>query len=291
MKHHFGDLLDREGDYWTVVPNRERYAYRIGDVSAGSKQITIATIGSEVESWRRIFTFPALEELTLHEPSHEQLLALSELSILKRLRITHARPKEIDFISSLLNLEELVFEYVSGFSDLAPLRSLPKLKALHLENLRRVQSFSGLSGINSLRYLRIDGTLDWKQPIDDFEFLRGLPQLEVLSLGQIINKSTYPATLPILTLKKLKRLRLTWNMLPTQEYALLEAGLPGIEGANWGPYTCFAYSEGVEWFEFTGKGAGRAKCGHVDSECKCAEFARKYELMKKDAEGLIPKSE
>ncbi len=27
MKHHFGDFLDRTDDYWTIVPNRERYAY------------------------------------------------------------------------------------------------------------------------------------------------------------------------------------------------------------------------------------------------------------------------
>jgi len=28
MKHHFGDLLNRDKDYWTIAPNRERWAYR-----------------------------------------------------------------------------------------------------------------------------------------------------------------------------------------------------------------------------------------------------------------------
>jgi hypothetical protein len=36
MRHHFGDLLDRDGGYWTIVPNRDRHAFRIGDVPAGS---------------------------------------------------------------------------------------------------------------------------------------------------------------------------------------------------------------------------------------------------------------
>lgn len=27
MKHHFGDFLDRTGDYWTTIPNRERFAF------------------------------------------------------------------------------------------------------------------------------------------------------------------------------------------------------------------------------------------------------------------------
>lgn len=287
MKHHFGDLLDRGGDYWTVVPNRERYVHRVDTVPAGSKQVTIATIGSEDTLWRNVFTFPNLEELTLHSPSKEQLLAIAELSLLKRLRITHARPKEITFISPLLQLEELVLEYVSGFSDLSPLRSLPKLKSLHVENLRRVADFGGLAGIASLRYLRIDGTLDWKQPIADFEFLRGLPNLEVLSFGQIICKIPYPALLPALTLKKLKRLELTWNMLAAEEYAMLEAGLLEVDGASWGPFTRFEYSQDEEWFEFTGKGAGRAKCGHPKAEQKCAEYAMKYEEMKASAKHII----
>lgn len=290
MKHHFGDLLDRTGDYWTVVPNRERYAYRIGNVPAANEEITIATIGAEDSSWRNIFTFPNLEELTLHEPSTEQLLAISNLSMLKRLRITHARPKELSFISSLTNIEELVLEYVSGFSDLSPLRSLIKLKSLHLENLRNVANFGGLSGLAGLRYLYIDGTLDWKQPIADFEFLRGLPSLEVLSFGRIITKSSYPALLPALTLKKLKRLKLTWNMLAAEEYALLEVGLRDVAGAKWGPYTRFEYSPREAWFEFTGKGAGRAKCGHPNAEQKCAEYTVKYEAMKTKARETLASS-
>ena len=128
-------------------PNRERYAYSVGDVPAGSKEITIVTFGSDDENWERIFTLPNLEELTLHEPTKEQLQSISKLTALKRLRITHSRPKDIDFISSLVNIEELVLEYVSGFSDLSPLQSLKKLRSLHMENLRRVKEFDGLSGI------------------------------------------------------------------------------------------------------------------------------------------------
>ena len=108
MKHHFGDFLDREGDYWSVVPNRERYAHRIGDVPVGNEEIKIATIGSEDGSWKNVLTFPNLEELTLHNPTQEHLQAISELSLLKRLRITHARPKELNVISPLSHIEELV---------------------------------------------------------------------------------------------------------------------------------------------------------------------------------------
>lgn len=328
MKHHFGDLLDRDGDYWTVVPNRERYAYAIGDVPAGSKGITIVTISSDEENWARIFTLPNLEELTLHEPSKEQLQAISKLTALKRLRVTHARPKNLDFISSLVNIEELVLEYVSGFTDLTPLRSLKKLRSLHMENLRRVKEFGGLAGIESLRYLYIDGTLDWKQPISNFDFLEGLPNLEVLSFGQVINRSPFPALLPALALKNLKKIKIAWNMLAAEEYALLEVVLSGIEGADWGPFTRFPFSHialpnddvrahlsdnvikskhpeviitcsgerlvddpdpSSQWFEFTGKKAGKAKCSNPKSEGKCEEYAQKYQLMKEEALRVVAK--
>jgi len=114
-------------------------------------------------------------------------------------------------------LEELILEYVSGFSDLSPLSKLKKIKSLHFENLRKVKNFSGLSGIESLKYLYINGTLDWKQPIEDFEFLKGLPNLEVLALIQVINKTPFPAFKPVLNLKRLQKIKLISNMFATRE--------------------------------------------------------------------------
>jgi hypothetical protein len=72
--------------------------------------------------------------------------------------------------------------------------------------------------------------------MQDFEFLRGLPQLEELAMWQVINKSPYPALLPALSLKQLKRLRVDASYLRAEECALLEEGLPGVEGAAFGPY-------------------------------------------------------
>lgn len=324
MRHHFGDFLDRVGGYWTTIPNRDRYAYRIGDVPSGSKEVTIVTIGKEDENWSRALTLPNLEELTLHEPTQEQLEAISELRSLKRLRVTHARPRSIEFIESMHGVEELVLEYVSGFADLSPLRGLKRLRALHMENLRRVSNFSGLSGIDSLRYLAVYGTLDWKQPIENFEFLRGLPKLEVLALWQIISKKAFPALLPAVSLRCLKKLRLHGSYLAPEEYALLEEALRGVEGAAWGPYRTVAHSyltlpstdiraqlpeevvrtnypevkirfDGKReiddpdacWFEFTGKGAGRIKCGSPKAEQRCIDYTERYVAMKQAARNLI----
>ena len=205
MKHHFGDFLDRTGDYWTTIPNRERFAF-IADFEISNKdEVKILTISKHQDKkyWEQIFDCPNLEELTLHDPSKEQVQAIRKLINIKRLRVTFFRATDLDFIGDLPNLEELILEYVSGFSDLTPLSKLTKLKSIHLENLRRVSNFDGLRGLNNLRYLHIDGTLDWNQPIENFDFLSGLPNLEVFSLGWITNKSAYPAFTSILKLKKL----------------------------------------------------------------------------------------
>ena len=324
MRHHFGDLLDRDGSHWTVIPNRERYAYRIGDVPAGCPEVTIVTIGKEDENWSRALTLPNLEELTLHAPTKEQLLAVAALRSLKRLRITHAKPQTIDFISSMSELEEVVLEYVSGFSDLSPLGTLKRLCALHLENLRRVSDFSGLAGATNLKYLAVYGTTDWQQPIDDFAFLRGLPQLEVFALWEIKCRAPYPAMLPALSLGHLKKLRLHGSYLATEEYALLEEGLDRVEGAAWGPYRTVASSQvevpsddlrahlpdevirarhpevsvrhdgkrlidhpASRWFEFTGRAAGRVKCSSPSADARCREQSERYDTMKKRARALI----
>ncbi|NDV68303.1 leucine-rich repeat domain-containing protein [Dysgonomonas sp. 25] len=284
MKHHFGDFLDRTGDYWTTIPNRERFAF-IADFEISNKdEVKILTISKHQDKkyWEQIFDCPNLEELTLHDPSKEQVQAIRKLTNIKRLRVTLFRATDVDFIGDLPNLEELILEYVSGFSDLTPLSKLTKLKSIHFENLRRVSNFDGLRGLNNLRYLHIDGTLDWNQPIENFDFLSGLPNLEVFSLGWITNKSAYPAFTSILKLKNLKKINIIRNTFPTEEFAFLEVALPNVEGASWD--LCREYES---WIDFVGKRAGRVKCTNPEVGNKCEEYIQKYKMLKLEAENFI----
>jgi hypothetical protein len=282
MKYHFGDFLDRTGDYWTIVPNRERYTYAADNEIADKEAVKILTISKYHENWKQVFDCPSIEELTLHDPSKEQVQEIQKMTQLKRLRVTFFRAKDIEFIGHLYNLEEVILEYVSGFSDLTPLQKLTKLKSLHFENLRRVSNFDGLKGINNLRYLHIDGTLDWNQPIDNFTFLEGLPNLEVFSLGFVINKTEFPEFLPILHLKKLKKIKIGRATFKTNEYAFLEAALPNVEGCSWD--LCWNYGDN---FEFLGKRAGFVRKNSPIAKERCDEFIRTYEEMKKESETII----
>lgn len=231
MKHHFGDMLDRSGGHWTFLPNVQRYAFHMPEWTSGQKLVSIATISSEDKNWELISTFPNLEELTLHSPSHEQMAYVSNLWRLKRLRITHARPKSLAFISRLQNLEEIILEYVSGFDEISPLGQLSNLRALHIENVRRVSDFSGIKNARSLKYLSIDGTLDWDQPVDSFDFLGDLAELEILRLMKIRPPKAPDSLASILRLKKLSKLSIYMSAFPIEVFAWIQAKLPNIEGA------------------------------------------------------------
>lgn len=231
MKHHFGDMLDRSGGHWTIVPNVERYAYQMPEWTSGQKLISIATISNGDANWELIGTFPNLEELTLHSPNEEQLSFVSKLWRLKRLRITHARPKDIGFLSRLQNLEEVILEYVSGFCDLSPIGELKRLRALHVENLRRVSDFSGIRGATNLKYLSLYGTVDWSQPIDNFDFLSSLSDLEYLGLHFLKAPKINQPLVSLRNLENLRRLDISMSAFPLEVFAWIEANLSHIDGA------------------------------------------------------------
>lgn len=199
--------------------------------TSGQKLVSVATISSEDSNWQLISTFPNLEELTLHSPSHEQIAFVSNLWRIKRLRITHARPKNLEFIARLQNLEEVILEYVSGFNDVSPLGELSNLKALHIENVRRVRDFSGIQNAPNLAYLSIDGTLDWAQPIESLDFLGSLESLQYLRLANVRPPKISEPLISLLKLKKLSKIIFGMSTFPLEVFAWLQAKIPQVEGA------------------------------------------------------------
>lgn len=289
MQHHFADLLDREGNYWTIIPNDQRFSFSVAHELEDRTLVKSLTISKQDENWRQIFECPNLEELTLSNPSQEQVQEIGKLVQLKRLRLSFFRAADISFISSLYNLEELVFEYVSGFSDLSPLQRLPALRSLHLENLRRVSSFDGLKGIAGLQYLYISGTLDWNQPISDFSFLEGLPSLDYFGLGFVSCKAGFPVLFPALGLKKLRRLSVGIATFHTKEYAFLNVALPHVvkgyvkNETCWRPY----YYIDQNNIYFLGKGTRAMKPKASNAAAKKQAAVEQFEIYTREAEELL----
>ena len=289
MKHHFGDFLDRTGDYWTTIPNRERFAFIADFEIANKDEVKTLTISKTQEKthWEQVFDCRNLEELTLHDPSKEQVQAIRRLTNIKRLRVTFFRATDIEFISDLQNLEELILEYVSGFSELTPLKKLKKLKSVHFENLRRVTDFGQLAGIESLRYIYINGTFDWRQPVQNFDFLSNVPNLEVLGLGfgvKIVNPK-YPIFKSLIENKKIKKLRIGRAFCSLEDYAFVEVllGKENITYANNTPVELF--TEYKEQIDFLGK--GMRSISSANSKDKCDKVRSEYENLKTKAKEYL----
>lgn len=237
MKHHFADLLDKE--HFSFVPNRDRWRHRFEDLLDTDEATQILTITKDDKNWERVVDLRHLKELTLHQPSSEQLAMLSELSGLDRLRVSHARPKTLEMMTNLVQLEELVLEYVSGVDDLSPLSTLPSLRSAFFENLRKVKDFSGIAGAKKLRYISIDGTLDWKQPIESLGFVVQLPSLTHLRLNWVrVLDDNFPLS-PIAKHTKLKKIDMPSATFLLEDYAWLEAKRPDIEGVVEKPFSTF----------------------------------------------------
>lgn len=124
--------------------------------------------------------------------------------------------------------------------------------------------------------------MDWNQPIEDFEFLNGLLNLEVFSLGFVINKSSFPAFLPVLKLKNLKKIHVGRATFPIIDYAFLETALPNIEGCSW---ELFWDYDGK--FDFLGKRSGFINKNSPFAEERCKNFKKQYQDMKRESSLII----
>ena len=146
-------------------------------------------------------------------------------------------------------------------------------------------------------------------------------------LFQVATKAPYPAMLPALALKRLKKLRLPRSYLRAEEYALLEEILPAVDGASWGPWETQAHEQLVlpstdvrthlpddvlrkhhpdvtirhdgrrtvadpaaTYYAFTGLGAGRVKCQSSTAQARCSEYAKRYEAMRLQAREVIARA-
>lgn len=243
----------------------------------GDEPIKAIAFRCDTVSWQGIFDLPELEELTIHSPKKEHLAALAKATQLKRLHLILARVKDLDFLSELTQLEELVLTFVSGFSDLSPLAWLPNLRALHTEFLRGVSDFGALAGAKNLRFLSISGSLDNNQNIANFDFLGEMESLEVLCLCGLTCKAPYPMFASALKLKNFQEIHLDRSDFPLEEYAFWEVHFPSILGTK---QKLSVQLDSSDNLYLLGKGSGRVSKNSKNAQQKLAEFEQKYEGVK-----------
>ncbi|EMJ56002.1 hypothetical protein LEP1GSC013_0182 [Leptospira interrogans serovar Valbuzzi str. Duyster] len=172
-----------------------------------------------------------------------------------------------------------------------PIGELKNLRSLHIENVRKVTNFTGLSHAKKLCCLSIDGTSDWAQPIESFDFLSELKKLEYFKLGFVRSLAKTPALEALARLRNLKKISIPDNIFVLLYYALLEIGLPGTKGSIFPPFekSKSSLDPNGEWFDLLGKKAGRIKNTSPKAKEKCEAHSKAYEEAKQNARKLLGK--
>lgn len=137
-----------------------------------------------------------------------------------------------------------------------------------------MKDFSGLANLNSLKYIYINGTLDWDQKIENFNFLNKLPNLEILAIGfgAKIVQPEYPIFKSLLNHCKIKKLRIGRGFCDLEDYAFVEVlvGKENITYANNKAVELFYENDGK--IEFSGRGMRSITV--KNSSDKCAKIMR-----------------
>lgn len=264
----FGDLTVRNpSSHWSFSSDGDSNDYKLHEVLERTETDTrLVRLSKNEEDWRKISDFKNLEELHLYSPSHEQVELVSNLKGIKRLSINGYRPKTIEFLAKMTDLEELSLDAVSGFDDISPIQKLPNLRALNLDLLRRVNDFGPLSKLNTLKFLRIVGNYDFNQPIQNFGFCKGLKNLEFLIIDDVRVLEKEHAASPFVHLKSLKYIGMPSNAFPVEEYAFIAEALSEVEGAEKAPvvkYIQFSHGNCM-WGESVPWQVPDEKVGHID---------------------------
>jgi Leucine-rich repeat (LRR) protein len=155
----------------------------------------------------------------------------------------------LDAIGALRGLRWFVLGSSTRLASLEPLRALPKLHTLELENVKLIHDFTPLQALTSLRRLAVTGSMWTRQKLGSLEPFARMTWLEALALDTAAVESIRP----LARLTGLKELVLG-GRLPVEEYAWLAARLPGTQCRWFAP--CY---------ELSAMNAGRCQRCHNDT--------------------------
>jgi hypothetical protein len=97
-------------------------------------------------------------------------------------------------LSTLENLHKLKFLYIgqgASVIDITTLGNLKNLVVLHVEAFKRIEDFSQLTTLDNLEQLVISGSAIGKTPVKDLEFLRDMPNLRSIAIGNVNIQKKY----------------------------------------------------------------------------------------------------
>ena len=142
---------------------------------------------------RPISNFKKLKHLYLKEYNKNIEKAVSGLTEIEELALRSiSKPKNLDFISHLTNLKDLIIQSCS-FEDINAISQLPNIRYLQLWRLAKLNDLNVVSLLNNLQYLFIE-TLNGLEKFPEISNLLKLKRIKITSCKNIRDFSSIEKT-------------------------------------------------------------------------------------------------
>lgn len=212
-----------EGDEGVTV---EAWPSTIGPRARRSERIAI------LEEWLDFFSRPTpIRRLHLACRVNDRLLrALTPQTQLESLSLFWGPYSDLTPLRAMPRLRSLSLGGASALTDLAPLVHLRHLRHLELTNTRKLSDYSRLAEVTSLRMLSVDrGITGARSTAASLEFVRSLPELEEFWWDPRVDSGDYT---PLLALAAAGKVSVTPHKGMSPTMVDLEWALPGMRAVN-----------------------------------------------------------
>lgn len=195
----------------------------VDDLAAVPRDVTQLSVAKETANLGLLPQFANVQSLRLTAvPQPIMDCALAAMPALTALDIYGARIGSLEGLAGL-PLLRLRLVWAHQITDLAPLGTLDRLEVLTIGDMKRARDLAPLAGCTALKALHLEAGMWSSQKVESLAFLRGLTQLEELSMHYLA--LTEVDLSPICALTNLRHLHLP-TKYPVREYARLAVCLP-----------------------------------------------------------------
>jgi Leucine-rich repeat (LRR) protein len=209
------------------------------DLNTEDVSTTVLFINGKTKNIQRLKSFTKLQKLWVYNTNQEQFNTIMTLVNPKMLQMVQMRVEDLTLLGSLSNIEILALDWNTKAKKLWEMTNNRALKSLSIKDFPKLDDNSLMQTCPKHLESLVLSSGEWnKLKISTLHSLEHLMNLNYVSLIGVHVKDE--SLKPISHLNGLKKLDISTNTFPTEEYARLSVALRKTECAAFQPYIHFS---------------------------------------------------